>query len=129
MDSPFISISPDRWLCANAVAFAFTDNYPVSPGHALIVTRRIVPTWFEATREEQHGILDLIDQVKAILDTTEPTPEGYNVGFNARAAAGQTIMHLHVHVIPRYRGDMPEIDYKNIPCRQTRRPLPGQLRA
>ena len=108
MTSPFLSIPPERWLCANGVAFAFSDNYPVSPGHTLIVTRRVVPTWFDATREEQVGILDLIDQVKALLDRQGPRPDGYNVGFNAGADAGQTVMHLHVHVIPRYQGDMPD---------------------
>ena len=108
MTSPFLSIPSERWLCANGVAFAFPDSYPVSPGHSLIVTRRVVPTWFDATREEQLGILDLIDQVKALLDGLEPRPDGYNVGFNAGAEAGQTVMHLHVHVIPRYQGDMPD---------------------
>ena len=108
MTSPFLSIPSERWLCANGVAFAFPDNYPVSPGHSLIVTRRVVPTWFDATREEQLGILDLIDQVKALLDGLEPRPDGYNVGFNAGVEAGQTVMHLHVHVIPRYQGDMPD---------------------
>ena len=108
MTSPFLAIPSSRWLCANKVAFAFHDNYPASPGHALVVTRRIVPTWFEATREEQIGILDLIDQLKAILDGLDPRPDGYNVGFNAGESAGQTVMHLHVHVIPRYLGDMPD---------------------
>jgi len=108
MTSPFLTIPPDRWLKANKWAFAFLDNYPVSPGHTLIVTRRLVPTWFEATREEQAGIIELIGEVKAHLDSLDPKPDGYNVGFNAGEAAGQTVMHLHVHVIPRYLQDMPD---------------------
>lgn len=108
MESPFLSIPPDRWLCANEVGFAFEDNYPVSPGHTLVVTRRVVPTWFEATCAEQAGILDLIGQVKAILEARPKKPDGFNVGFNVGEAAGQTVMHLHVHIIPRYIGDMPD---------------------
>jgi superfamily II DNA or RNA helicase/diadenosine tetraphosphate (Ap4A) HIT family hydrolase len=108
MTSPFLAIPPERWLCANGVAFAFRDNHPVSPGHALVVARRVVPTWFEATREEQLGILDLVEQVKAMLEVQDPRPDGYNVGFNAGEVAGQTVMHLHMHVIPRFRGDMPD---------------------
>lgn len=98
----------DRWLCSNTVAFAFLDSYPVTPGHVLIVTRRPVESWFEATEEEQAGILALIAEVKNLLDQRDPHPDGYNVGFNAGVAAGQTVMHLHVHVIPRYQGDMPD---------------------
>jgi diadenosine tetraphosphate (Ap4A) HIT family hydrolase len=67
-----------------------------------------VATWFEATRDEQSAIVDLIDEVKAVLDRKTPPPDGYNVGFNAGVAAGQTVMHLHVHVIPRYAGDVPD---------------------
>ena len=108
MTSPFLAIPSESWLCANGVAFAFLDNYPVSPGHALIVTRRVVPTWFDATSEEQLWIMELVSEVKNLLDQREPRPDGYNVGFNAGEVAGQTVMHLHVHVIPRYRGDMPD---------------------
>lgn len=74
-------------------------------GHALVVPKRVVATWFEATREERIAIMDLIDEVKGRLDA-EHTPDGYNIGINAGEAAGQTVMHLHVHVIPRYRGDV-----------------------
>ena len=73
-----------------------------------VVIRRVVPTWFEASREEQAGILDLVSEVKNLLDQRDPRPDGYNVGFNAGEVAGQTVMHLHVHVIPRYKGDMPD---------------------
>jgi len=83
------------------------DAYPVSPGHTLVVTRRVVPTWFEATPAEQAAVWALVAEVKAHLDRTH-APAGYNVGFNAGAAAGQTVFHLHVHVIPRYEGDVPD---------------------
>lgn len=106
--SPFLAIPPSEWLAANDHAFAIADRFPVSPGHALVVPRRPVATWWDATHEERAAILALVDEVKRQLDAAEPKPDGYNVGFNTGVAAGQTVGHLHVHVIPRYRGDMPD---------------------
>lgn len=105
MDSPFLALPASAWVASNALAFAVRDRYPVSPGHTLVVPRRLVATWFDATREEQIALLDLVDLVKSGLDA-DLHPDGYNVGFNAGDAAGQTVMHLHVHVIPRFRGDV-----------------------
>lgn len=105
MTSPFLEVPTTSWIASNAHAFAFRDAFPVSQGHTLIVTRRVVADWFAATDDERRAILELVDVVKRKLDE-ELHPDGYNVGFNAGAAAGQTVMHLHVHVIPRYRGDM-----------------------
>ncbi|HLL54907.1 MAG TPA: HIT domain-containing protein, partial [Myxococcaceae bacterium] len=106
MSSPFLAIPASAWVASNALAFAVRDLFPVSPGHTLVIPRRQVKTWFDATREEQLALLELVDAVKRQLDGTAPKPDGYNVGFNAGEAAGQTVMHLHVHVIPRYQGDM-----------------------
>lgn len=100
----FLDVPVTSWVAANDLAFALRDGFPVSKGHTLIAPKRLVETWFDATRTEQLAILDLVDEVKAALDR-EFSPDGYNVGFNAGAAAGQTVIHLHVHVIPRYRGD------------------------
>ncbi|MGQ0845301.1 MAG: DEAD/DEAH box helicase family protein [Sporichthyaceae bacterium] len=105
-DSPFLSVPAADWLAENELAFAFHDRFPVSPGHVLVVPRRVVPDWWSASREEQAALMDLVAEVKLLLDTRNPAPDGYNVGFNAGDAAGQTVGHLHVHVIPRYRGDM-----------------------
>jgi superfamily II DNA or RNA helicase/diadenosine tetraphosphate (Ap4A) HIT family hydrolase len=105
MPSPFLALPQSIWVAHNALAFAIRDGCPVSPGHTLVIPRREVATWFEATRDEQLAILDLIDEVRRQLDA-EFHPQGYNVGFNTGEAAGQTVMHLHVHVIPRYEGDM-----------------------
>ncbi|MCO5170375.1 MAG: DEAD/DEAH box helicase family protein [Planctomycetes bacterium] len=107
MSSPFLEIPASEWVASNQLAFAVRDRYPVSPGHTLVVPRRLVPTWFEATAEERLALLDLVDEVKRQLDEAH-RPQGYNVGFNAGAAAGQTVFHLHVHVIPRYEGDVPD---------------------
>ncbi len=102
----FTEIPESAWVASNDLAFAIRDRFPVSPGHTLIIPKRVVPTWFDATPDEQAALLALVNEVRLQLDTLSPKPDGYNVGFNAGEAAGQTVMHLHVHVIPRYRGDM-----------------------
>lgn len=103
---PFCDLHAREILVENELAVAFPDGFPVNPGHTLIVPRRHVATWFDATREEQLAILDLADRVKAGLDS-ERRPDGYNLGLNCGEAAGQTVAHLHLHVIPRFRGDHP----------------------
>jgi diadenosine tetraphosphate (Ap4A) HIT family hydrolase len=107
--SVFLEVPEASWVGCNELAFAFRDRFPVSPGHTLIVTRRVTPDWFSATEAERAALLSLVDVVKRKIDE-ELHPDGYNVGFNAGDAAGQTVMHLHVHlhvhVIPRFRGDM-----------------------
>ncbi len=107
MTSPFLQLPQDMHVASNALAFAIRDGFPVSPGHTLIVPRRLVATWFEATREEQVAMLELLDVVKAQLDA-ELQPDGYNIGINVGPAAGQTVMHLHMHLIPRFNGDVPD---------------------
>jgi superfamily II DNA or RNA helicase/diadenosine tetraphosphate (Ap4A) HIT family hydrolase/HKD family nuclease len=104
-DSPFMEIPPSQWLAANRSAFVIADRFPVSPGHVLVVPRRVIATWWEATDEERTDMLALVDEVRRQLDA-ELAPDGYNVGFNAGEAAGQTVDQLHIHVIPRYHGDM-----------------------
>lgn len=105
--SPFHKVDQSSWICSNGLCFAIFDNYPVSKGHALVITRRVVETWFECTGEEQAALMDLVNATKRILDKKlDPKPDGYNIGFNAGEAAGQTVPHVHIHVIPRYLGDM-----------------------
>ena len=105
VDTPFLSRPESEWVASNRMAFAIRDAFPVSPGHTLIVPRRLVDTWFAATPEERAAMVDLLNVVKEQLDA-EFHPDGYNVGFNAGEAAGQTVAHLHLHVIPRYKGDV-----------------------
>ena len=108
-ESPFLAIPAGNWLCSNDLAFAIFDGFPVSPGHVLVTTRRIVETWFDATDEEQAALMVLVKEAKRLLDLRrDPKPDGYNVGFNSGGAAGQTVPHVHIHVIPRYLGDMPD---------------------
>lgn len=104
---PFCAISPDRLVFATDLVVAIRDAYPVSPGHTLVIPRRHVATFFDATPEERAAIGEAVAALKDRLDAELlPKPDGYNVGFNAGEAAGQTVMHLHVHVIPRYTGDL-----------------------
>lgn len=105
MTSPFLEALESSWVASNALAFALRDRFPVSPGHTLVIPRRVIATWFDATPEERVALFALVDEVKSVLDE-ELRPDGYNIGINAGEAAGQTVMHLHVHVIPRYRGDV-----------------------
>lgn len=96
-----------EWIASNDLAFAIRDNYPVSPGHCLVVPRRVVATWDETTPEERAALIALMSEVKDAL-RDEFHPDGFNVGFNEGAAAGQTVFHLHIHVIPRFTGDVPD---------------------
>lgn len=103
----FSDIPVSEIIFSNPEVFVIYDRFPVSPGHVLIITHRVIESWFDATFEEQLAILDMINTLSVYLpETLENTPDGYNVGFNCGIAAGQTIPHLHVHMIPRYNGDM-----------------------
>jgi diadenosine tetraphosphate (Ap4A) HIT family hydrolase len=104
---PFCSLPPERVLASNALAFVIRDGYPVSPGHTLIIPRRHVGSFFEISEEERAAMLALLDGQKRALDA-EYSPAGYNVGINDGAAAGQTVPHLHIHLIPRFAGDLPD---------------------
>jgi superfamily II DNA or RNA helicase/diadenosine tetraphosphate (Ap4A) HIT family hydrolase/SOS-response transcriptional repressor LexA len=106
MPSPFLELPESIWVASNSLAFAIRDKYPVSPGHTLVIPRRLVASWFEATPEEQRALFELVDVVKRGLDENDPRPNGFNLGINVGEAAGQTVAHLHVHVIPRYQGDL-----------------------
>jgi len=101
-ESPFLAVPVGDWLCSNELAFAIFDGFPVSPGHVLVTTRRIVETWFDASDEEQAALMGLVKEAKRLLDLRlSPKPDGYNVGFNSGAASGQTVPHVHIHVSAR----------------------------
>jgi diadenosine tetraphosphate (Ap4A) HIT family hydrolase len=89
----------------NDKVIALFDNYPVSNGHILIITKRHVSTYFEADIAEKMAIDQAIMAMKSKIDK-EFAPDGYNIGINNGIASGQTIDHLHVHLIPRYFGDV-----------------------
>ncbi len=92
-------------IAENDLAFAIFDRYPVSPGHVLVVTKRHVASFFDTTADERSAVLALLLEIKQQTDA-KLTPDGYNVGVNVGVAAGQTMMHVHMHLIPRFSGDM-----------------------
>ena len=89
----------------NDLAIAFYDKYPVNKGHLLIIPKRHVEQYFDLTDQERKAIDQLLFKGKKLLDG-EYHPDGYNIGVNCGEAAGQTIFHVHVHLIPRFKGDM-----------------------
>jgi len=99
------SNSNDKHIAENELAFAIFDTYPVNKGHVLIIPKRHFKDFFDATEEEINAIYYLLQEVKVIVEK-EFKPDAYNIGINIGEAAGQTIMHLHVHLIPRYKGDV-----------------------
>ncbi len=105
MESNCIFCNQEELILENELAWARYDKYPVSPGHLLIITKRHVADFFDTTIEERRALNDLLEECKKMLDR-EYSPDGYNIGVNCGTAAGQTIMHLHIHLIPRFRGDI-----------------------
>lgn len=93
------------YILENELAYAIYDKYPVGKGHMLFIPKRHVKNFFDITKEEREAIFELIDEGKKLLDE-KYSPDSYNVGINCGEHAGQTIMHVHVHLIPRYIGDM-----------------------
>lgn len=101
---PFCTLPVSRLLARNDFAITLRDAYPVTPGHTLVIPVRHVSSFFDATRAEREAMVALLDLAKQQLQA-QFNPTGYNIGINDGAAAGQTIAHLHIHLIPRYLGD------------------------
>jgi diadenosine tetraphosphate (Ap4A) HIT family hydrolase len=118
---PFCAIPPERVIESTEHAFTMLDAYPVSPGHTLVVTRRHVKSPFELTAQEFTEVTQLLLFARDRLDRTL-RPSGYNVGINFCKDAGQTVIHVHVHLIPRYPGDTAD------PTGGVRNVIPGQGR-
>ena len=116
---PFCALPAGRVIDSNELAVVIEDAFPVSPGHTLVVSRRHVESFFDLTADEVAAVMELLSRAKARLDERDH-PDGYNVGVNVGSAAGQTVMHVHVHLIPRYTGDVPE------PRGGIRNVIPGQ---
>lgn len=89
----------------NDLAYSARDSYGVSPGHTLVIPKRHVAGFFDLKSEEISACMDLITEERKLLDE-EFNPDGYNIGVNIGAAAGQSILHVHIHIIPRYKGDV-----------------------
>jgi diadenosine tetraphosphate (Ap4A) HIT family hydrolase len=92
-------------ILRNNYAYVRRDNFQLSRGHVLVVPIRHVADYFDMTLEEKHAVVTLLDQAKALIES-EHAPDGYNIGVNIGKAGGQSRMHVHVHLIPRYEGDV-----------------------
>lgn len=101
---PFCHVAPDRILNQDNTVLVIRDAYPISPGHTLIIPKRHIGSFFELTDKERQALMAALQSSKIQLDQ-EFQPDGYNIGINDGPAAGQTVAHLHVHLIPRYEGD------------------------
>ena len=101
--SPFLD-NRER-LFENELGFVIYDGFPVPKGHCLIIPKRVYPDYFDSTPEELKGFNELIFKTKEFLDE-KFKPAGYNIGVNSGEDSGQTVFHLHIHLIPRYKGDV-----------------------
>ncbi len=101
---PFCTLPSSRIVHANDLAVALRDAFPVSPGHTLLIPRRHVGSLFDLETRERDALFDLLATARRDLDA-QLRPAGYNIGINDGVAAGQTVPHLHVHLIPRFAGD------------------------
>ncbi|MBU3144374.1 HIT family protein [Clostridium sp. CF012] len=101
----FCNYNESEIIVANKLIYAILDHFPVNSGHCLIIPKRHFANFFEATEEEIKAIYSLMHEVKEMFDV-QYEPAGYNIGINVGTYAGQTIDHLHVHLIPRYIGDV-----------------------
>ena len=105
MSCIFCEYDKEEYIVENDLCFAIFDKFPVNEGHALIIPKRHFQNYFDATKEEIAAMYDLSQEVKKLIDK-KYSPDGYNVGANVNHEGGQTIMHLHMHIIPRYKGDI-----------------------
>lgn len=102
---PFCALNPASITIENTHAVVILDGFPVSPGHTLIVPKRHIASLFEASEDERSALFSLLADARQLL-IEERMPDGFNIGINDGIAAGQTVMHLHIHLIPRYLGDL-----------------------
>jgi diadenosine tetraphosphate (Ap4A) HIT family hydrolase len=103
---PFCNIEREIIL-ETEMSFAIYDGFPVNDGHALIIPKRHTANYFDLSLEEQKDCIELLNRVKGIVQE-KYNPSGFNVGININEAAGQTVPHVHIHLIPRYEGDVEE---------------------
>jgi diadenosine tetraphosphate (Ap4A) HIT family hydrolase len=102
---PFCNPPAEDIVARNDLCYARRDRYPVSRGHLLVMPFRHTPDFFSMTPEERVALVALVVSCRDLI-SKEFSPAGYNIGFNVGAVAGQTVMHCHCHVIPRYGGDV-----------------------
>ncbi len=103
---PFCNLDREI-IIENELSFAIYDGYPVNEGHVLIIPKRHTANYFDLTPNEQHACIALLNEVSKIIKEKH-NPDGFNIGVNINEEAGQTIPHVHMHLIPRYKGDVEE---------------------
>ena len=103
----FCTLPIERVIDSNNYGVVIRDGFPITPGHTLIIPKRHIGSFFELETDERQDLLNLLVAAKKILQE-EFKPNGYNIGINDGQAAGQTVPHLHIHLIPRYKGDLPD---------------------
>jgi len=117
--SVFSNIDDSKKIHISKYFFIMEDNYPVSPGHLLIISKSSKKDYFQLNAEEKSDLVVQIDRAKAFIELKHQ-PDGYNIGMNCGEDAGQTVMHFHCHVIPRYKGDVDD------PTGGIRNTIPGK---
>lgn len=105
--SPFHPLSPESIVLENERCVAFLDRFPLTRGHTLVAPKSVVSSLYDLPAEWQAEVWDVVRRVRDILGARYQ-PDGFNIGLNDGPAAGQTVPHAHVNVIPRYRGDAPD---------------------
>lgn len=104
---PFCQLDPARIIDEGPLHRVIRDGFPISQGHTLVIPKRHVASFFDCNADEQAALLAALNTAKRNLDEIL-APDGYNIGVNDGSAAGQTVGHLHIHLIPRYQGDQPD---------------------
>jgi diadenosine tetraphosphate (Ap4A) HIT family hydrolase len=102
----FCTIDQSRITASNDLAYAIRDGFPVTEGHSLVIPRRHAPDFFGLTADELTACNALLHELRNDVTSSDSTIEGFNIGMNAGAVAGQTVFHCHIHLIPRRKGDV-----------------------
>ena len=104
MDS-FLEIETEKYIFESKYFFVIKDEFPVSQGHCLIISKQLRTDFFDLSNDERTELGDIIISTRNMIEESQ-SPDGYNIGMNCQSAGGQTVMHFHCHVIPCYFGDM-----------------------
>ena len=109
IDQPYVFCTLPQARIVDAIEYGVVirDGFPISPGHTLVIPKRHIGSFFDLNADEREDLLTLLERAKVVIDA-EFKPDGYNIGINDGPAAGQTVPHLHIHLIPRYETDLPD---------------------